>query len=218
MNNLVILGAGGFAREVAFLIADVNRLKPEWNLLGFLDVEAASVGTKVGPYSVVGTDDFLEAYSGELHVVIGIGIPQTIRRLAEQVRSAKHLRFPNLIHPSVIMDRERVSFGQGNIACAGTIFTTDIEIGSFNIINLGCTIGHDCQIGSYNVINPGTNISGGVTIADACLLGTGATILQYKKIADAAIVGAGSVVMQNVGPGLTVLGLPAKPLQKLSNT
>jgi sugar O-acyltransferase (sialic acid O-acetyltransferase NeuD family) len=214
MKDLVIVGAGGFAREVAFLVGEINRAKLEWNLLGFLDLDPAKTGSEVGPYSIVGTDQFLEDHSRELHVVIGIGTPQIIRRVAEQVRLLEHLRFPNLIHPTVIMDVGRVRFNQGNIVCAGNIFTTDIEIGSFNIINLNCTIGHDICIGNYNVMNPGTNLSGGVVIGDACLLGTGATILQYKKIADSAIVGAGAVVTKDVDAGITVVGSPAKPLTR----
>ncbi|MCC7573091.1 MAG: transferase, partial [Candidatus Methanofastidiosum sp.] len=37
MKPLIIIGAGGFGREVAWLVNDINKQKREWELLGFLD-------------------------------------------------------------------------------------------------------------------------------------------------------------------------------------
>ena len=212
MRDLVIIGAGGFAREVAFLVADINRATPEWNLLGYIDREAGNVGTQLGPYAVIGTEDYLRGSDREIFAVIGVGDPQIIARVAGRLKEMPNVRFPNLIHPSVISDAERIHYGQGNIVCAGNILTTEITIGSFNIFNLSCTFGHDDRIGDCNVINPGVNVSGGVVIEDRCLLGTGATILQNKRIGAEATVGAGAVVAKDVAPGLTVVGVPAKPI------
>ena len=69
----------------------------------------------------------------------------------------------------MVGDWEQIKIGEGNIICAGNIFTTDIEIGSFNVFNLDCTVGHDTVIGSYNIINPSVNISGGVKITKEIL-------------------------------------------------
>ena len=212
MRDLVIIGAGGFAREVAFLVADINRVMPEWNLLGYIDREIAEVGRQLGQYSIIGTEAYLADYGTDLHVVIGIGDPQIISRVADRLKLHSHLQFPNLVHPSLIGDRDRITFGEGNIVCAGNIFTTDIMIGSFNIFNLSCTFGHDLTIGNCNVINPGVNVSGGVAIEDRCLVGTGATILQNRRIGKEAVVGAGAVVAKDVAPGTTVVGIPAKPI------
>ncbi len=214
MRDLVIIGAGGFAREVAFLVADINRVQPEWNLLGYVDREANKVGVQLGAYSIIDTEDYFEKSQKDVYAVIGIGAPDIISSVAERLKRFPHVKFPNLIHPSVIRDTERVSFGEGNIVCAGNIFTTDINVGSFNILNLSCTFGHDATIGDCNVINPGVNVSGGVVIEERCLLGTGATILQNRRISAGAIVGAGAVVAKDVEAGVTVVGIPAKPLGK----
>ena len=37
MKDLVIIGAGGFAREVAWLVEEINKEKPSWNLIGYID-------------------------------------------------------------------------------------------------------------------------------------------------------------------------------------
>jgi sugar O-acyltransferase (sialic acid O-acetyltransferase NeuD family) len=212
MQDLVIIGAGGFAREVAFLVEDLNRVTPEWRLLGFVDRDPANQSQALGAYSIVGTEDFIREYQGELNIVIGIGQPQVISRIVESLKDSEHVRFPSLIHPTVVMHSGRVQFGDGNIVCAGNIFTTDIKVGSYNILNLSCTFGHDDLIGDCNVINPGVNVSGGVIIEDRCLLGTGATILQNRRVGSEATVGAGALVSKDVPPGITVVGVPAKPL------
>lgn len=214
MNDIVILGAGGFAKEVAFLLDEINRgpERPAWNIVGFVDGTADSKGVENGKYSVVGDDDYLIGRGCETAAAMGVGDPALIRKLHAKFRAVDHIDFPNLIHPNVIMDRGRVRFGDGNIMCGGNVLTTDIAFGDCNVLNLSCTFGHDMVVGSYCVFNPGVNLSGGVTVEDGCLIGTGATVLQGLMIGAGAKVGAGAVVTKDVAPGQTVVGVPARPV------
>ena len=207
MKDIVIVGAGGFSKEVAFLIEDINKANLEWNLLGYVDEE---VGSMNGKYTVVGNDEWLLNYDKPLHVVIGIGSTKIISKISENLKSNTLLKFPNLIHPNVVLDEEGVKFGEGNIICAGNIFTTDIEIGSFNIINLNCTIGHDSLIGSNNIFNPNVNVSGGANIGTDCFFGTSSTILQYINIGDNTIIGANGLVIKDLTEPGVYVGVPVK--------
>jgi|SRR5689334_3553406 len=212
MQDIVIFGSGGLAREVAFLIDQINSASPQWNILGFVETDRERVGEQVGKYRVYCTEE--ELLDKTVAAAIGIGTPAVINKIASRFAEQSHISFPNLIHPSVIRDEPRVTLGRGNILCAGNIFTTDIEIGSFNFFNLNCTYGHDVRIADCCVFNPGINMSGGVEMGSRCLIGTGATILQYLKIGDEVTVGAGSVVTKDVAAGTTVVGVPAKPFNR----
>lgn len=216
MKDIVILGVGGQAKETAFLLEDINRAfnEPEWKMLGYIDIDKEKKGTYNGKYTVIGDEDYLIGYGDSIYVVIGIGWPDIIGKIHNKFRHYEHIRFPNLIHPDVVMDDERVHIGEGNLICAGSVLTTDITIGYCNIFNRCGTYGHDAVIGSYCVFNPGVIVSGGVVVEDGCLLGAGANILQNLTIGKGATIGAGAVVTKNVPAGVTVTGVPAELLSR----
>jgi sugar O-acyltransferase (sialic acid O-acetyltransferase NeuD family) len=210
MKNIVIIGSGGLAKEVAFLIDEVNKQKKEWNLLGYIDNE---IGKQNGKYSVFQNDEWLKQTSKEINIVFGIGSPLLIEKLSTLFSKNENLSFPNIIHPNVIADWNRIKIGEGNIICASNTFTTDIEIGNFNIFNLDCTLGHDSLVGNYNVINPSVNISGGVDIGDNNLIGTSATILQFLNINNDVIIGANSLINKSINEKGVYVGVPAKRIK-----
>jgi sugar O-acyltransferase (sialic acid O-acetyltransferase NeuD family) len=214
MKDIVIVGTGGFAREVAFLLEEINRHERTWSLRGFISPTDELVGSTVGRYPVVGTDGWLRSLKEPLDVVVGIGDPKVIGKVATTLQANNHLHFPNLIHPTAVGDWERIQLGQGNLITAASIFTTDIVVGSFNVFNLNVTVGHDASIGDYNVLNPTVNISGAVKMGDRILVGTGAQILQQLKIASDSIIGAGAVVSKSILEPGTYVGIPAKKLEK----
>ncbi len=211
MEDIVIIGAGGFAREVAFLIEEINKDTLTYNLLGFVDKTSDSVDQAVGKHKIIGDDEWL--IDKKMSAVLGTGSPQINSRIITKFGELGNIKFPNIIHPDTIWDKDKIKMQRGNIVCAGNIFTTDIEIGSFNIFNLSSTYGHDVRIQDASVFSPGSNISGAVTIGTGCLIGTGAKILPHISIGDGATVGAGAVVIEDVDENCIVVGVPAKPMK-----
>jgi len=209
-REIIILGAGGLAREVALLIEDINRKGEVWKLLGYVDKEPDRVGTMVGKYPIMGTESEISGWTGD--AVIAVGNPAQVQGIRAKIRSYPGLTFPNLIHPSVVWDPASTSIGEGNVICAGAVLTVDIKIGSFNILNINSSYGHDVVIGDCCVISPAVAVGGGVEVGTGCLLGMGSQIYQYRSIGPGATVAMGSAVVSDVAANTTVIGVPARRL------
>jgi sugar O-acyltransferase (sialic acid O-acetyltransferase NeuD family) len=220
---VVIFGSGGISRETLHIIEETNSFNKVkvFDFLGFVESEENKMGQEVTKgYKIISCDNsFLELAKMYkiLGVVIPLGTPKIKKVIYEKLKKIENVVFPNIIHPNVTLDKQTVNLGIGNIIASGTRLTNDIVIGNFNLINLNCTVGHDTNIGNYNVINPLASISGSVEIGECCLIGTGANILQQLNIQDYSTIGAGSVVTKDVMLNETVVGIPAKRLEKRLN-
>jgi sugar O-acyltransferase (sialic acid O-acetyltransferase NeuD family) len=208
MKRIVIVGAGGFGREVEMLIEQINAVSHEWELLGFID-DGVAAGTRVGFSEVLGpVAELMELEN--LYVVLAIGNPFAKAEIISLI--PHHVHYAILIHPNVLIGK-RVEIGEGSIICAGTIITTDIKIGQHVILNLGCTVGHDTEIGDFCSFMPSINISGEVVIENSVYVGTGAKIINQLSIGAETIIGAGAVVSKSLPARCTAVGIPAKPIK-----
>jgi len=208
-RNLVILGAGGFAREVAWLVADINQAQPKtWNLIGFWGHGTERIGQLLNGVPVISPDN-VRQYLPNLYAVAAIGDPKIKERAVHEAESIR-CQFATLIHPTVKYDRSTVKIGPGSIICAGNVLTVNIIVSAHVIINLDCTVGHDTIIEDYVTISPGCHLSGYTTIRRCAFLGTGAVTIEKCEIGAGSIIGAGAVVVRNIPPGVTAVGVPAK--------
>lgn len=212
MKRIAILGAGGQAREVAWLIRDINREHPTYEFLGYIVNDVSRLSAHDCHEHLLGDESWLQANRHKIDcLAIGIGTPAIRCKVADTLTDQfPDLEWPALIHPRSVVDRETCTFHSGVLLCAGAICTTNITFGPFALINFGCTVGHEAQIGRGCVVNPGANISGGVVLENGVLIGTGAQILQYLRVGARATVGAGAVVVADVAAESMVLGVPAK--------
>jgi len=211
MKEIVIVGAGGFGREVKTLIDDINKVNPTYEFKGYYD-DGIKKGTLINGFEVLGEVSELNNVSSTLSVVIALGTPNIKRKVINQL-SNPHLNYPTLIHPSVICSDDFVLIGKGCIICAGNILTCNIEVQDFVILNLMCTVGHDTFIKNYASIMPSVNISGEVTIQESVYIGTGAKIVNQVEIGENSVVGAGAVVSKSLPPNCTAVGIPAKVIK-----
>ncbi len=211
MKDILIFGAGGFGREVQWLIERINQEKPIWHIEGYLD-DGMEPGTVINGYPVLGGMDKLKEYKDATAVVCAIGSAMLRRRIITEIKKAGRFIFPNLIDPGVKMS-PFITMGEGNIICAGNILTVNIIIDDFVIINLSCTVGHDAVLGSFTTVYPGVNISGCTRIETGAEIGTGSKIIQGMTIGENAVIGAGAVVIHNIPAECTAVGVPAHPVK-----
>lgn len=214
MNRIVIVGAGGFAREILTLIRDVNEATPEtWDFVGFLAADPPDPGMLQridAAYLGSDTDERVLANLQDCCVVVAIGAGSTRRHVVARMISYD-LPLATLVHPTAVIG-EDVELGPGSVVCAGSILTTNIRLGVGVAIDRSVNVGHDCVVGDFVTLAPGSVLSGNVTLAEEVYVGSNSCTIQGVSIARAATVGAGAVVTRDIGEGLTVIGAPARPI------
>lgn len=216
-ERLVVVGAGGFGREVIDLIEAVNRAAedPVWDMLGVVDDEPSAENLerlkRRGVQILGGIDEYLASATPSSYL-IGIGSPQVRKRVAHRFDAAGHVA-ATMIHPTAVRG-SGVAIGPGSIICAGVSLTTNIHIGRHVHLNPGVTVGHDTVVGEHVSINPHASISGDCRIEELVLVGVAGVVLNGLTVGSAAVVGGSACVVQDVEPGATVVGVPARPIAR----
>jgi sugar O-acyltransferase (sialic acid O-acetyltransferase NeuD family) len=202
-EKIVIIGGGGFGREVFALIN-----KELFEVAGFIDNSIDSDGELPAP--VLGDDSIIPHLKSRQisNVCIAIGNMQVRRKLFDIVRKAG-LSLPSVIHKSATV-LTSIPTGEGIIVYPAVVVMNDCSIGDGVLLNSGVTLGHDVSIGDFSNINPGANLAGRVQIGQNSMIGIGASIRENICIGNRVIVGAGSVVINDIPDDTIVYGVPAK--------
>ena len=212
MKRIAVFGAGGFGKEVAMLIEQINASVPAWHMVGFFD-DGIPKGAVVNGYTCLGGVADVNQLQESTGLVLAIGNPAIKKKIDEQLQNPA-IYYPVLVHPNVQMgDRRYMDMGEGTIITAGNLLTVNIKLGRHVILNLACTVGHDAVLEDYVSVMPGVNISGGVAIREGVYIGTGAKIINHLEIGSHTIVGAGAVVINSLPGSCTAVGVPAKPIK-----
>lgn len=213
MENIVILGAGGFGRDTKTIIDAVNAHNKQYKILGYYD-DGKAPNSFINDLPVLGNFKDLLNTKQPLNVAIAIANPKIREFLAKQLMQNSCLSFPNLIHPNNLPLADRTVLGIGNIICNLVGISCNINFENFIIINTLCSVGHDCKVKDFVSLMPGVNISGDVTLHKNVYVGVGATVINQVSVGANTIVGAGAVVVSSIPENVTVVGVPAKALNK----
>lgn len=201
MKDLVIVGAGGHAREVHQSMLAINRVSPTWNFLGFIDDFARS--TEVAGCPVLGGMAWLRGKT--CYMVVAIGSPAVRRRVVNELLLQESAEFATLIHPSAQVGNS-VVLEPGCMVSAGAILTADVKIGRHVIVNTGAVVSHDCQIADFCTIAPMSCLCGAVRLGEGAELGASVTIIPGVSLGKWSMAGAGTTVIRNVPDNETVVG------------
>ena len=212
MRDLVIVGAGGFARETA-----AAAIHP-WRILGFLDDDPALHGTTRSGFRILGPTA-MAAEMPHAKVVVCVGNPANYRarkRIVERLGLPDD-RYATVVHPTVQVGAGCV-VGPGSVLLAGTVLTADVVVGSHAAIMPQVVLTHDDVIGDHVTIASGVRLGGGAVLSEGAYVGAGALVREGVTVGAWSQIGMGSVVLRDVPPEEIWVGNPARKLRDAALT
>ena len=209
MKNIIIVGAGGFGRELLQWIKDINKVKHTWEIKGFIDDKLDSLNGYECDYKVIGRIiDWVPA--DDEVFALAIANPKIKEKVVGELKQ-KGAIFVDIIHPTAeICDFSE--HGEGLVMYPHSMLCPNCKVGDY--VTLLCSgIPHDAIIEDFVTISCHCGLTRGIHIGKRAYLADHASILPEKTIGDDAYVGMGSVVVRNVPTGKKVFGNPAKIIE-----
>ena len=203
--RLILVGASGFAEETA----DICRMAGV-EVVAWIEGLDPSLADATHDPPILWVDD-QGRFEPNLPILPAIGSVARmgiVRRLVGEGR-----QLATLIHPSAVVSPSAV-IEPGCVVSPLVVVGAWSRIGEGTVLNRGALVGHHTQIGRYSVLGPGANVAGKVTLGEQVYVGAGAVVRDHLRIGDRAVVGMGAVAVKDVPADVTVVGVPAAPLQR----
>lgn len=212
---LVLLGAGGTAREVVDLVAALSRHEPpRYRIVAGLDDRGDAARGGLGSIPVEGPLRMARDYPADTWFVDTLGSSRNYRGRPGVIGALgiPDSRFATLLHPSAVVSAS-ARIGAGSLIFAHATIGAGATLGAHVSVLPHCSISHDAEVGDWSLLATGAIVSGAARVGQCCYLGAGAVLIERSRVGDAALVGMGSVVLTEVAAGTVVAGNPARVLR-----
>ncbi len=207
LPQLLIIGAGGFGREMLAWARQSVQFGRDWTIKGFIDDNLKALDGKKTPAAVLGTIKDHQPAADEVFIC-AMGIPK-VKRICCELLAGRGAQFTKLFHRTAVLG-DNVELDDGVILCPYSVVSANNRLGRGVAVNLHSSIDHDACVGDWSQVNCHCDVTGGVQIGREVFIGSSVAIIPGVKVGDGAYLGAGAVVLRDVLPGVTVFGVPAR--------
>lgn len=209
MKNLIIIGAGGFGREIYHLAISTAEYNSEYVIKGYIDDNILALDRFDNYPKIISTIKDYTIEPDDVFICAIGNMDQKSNIVKKMVTQGAE--FINLIHPSARI-YSNTELGKGIIICDNSTISCDCKISDFVSIHPSVCVGHDVTIGKYSSLYSFAFIAGNVTINDSVNVFPRASILPNITIGERSSIGSCSLVIKNVQAGVSVFGIPAKTI------
>lgn len=210
LPKLVIVGAGGFGREMIAWARQSVQFEREWTLKGLVDDNLDALQGKGAKAPLLGTIRDHQPAADEVFIC-AIGVP-AIKKRCSELLLGRQARFTTLIHRSAVVG-DNVEMADGVILCPYAVVSANNRLGRGVAINLHSSVDHDACVDDWSQVNCHCDLTGAVQIGREVFIGSSVSIIPGVKVGDGAYIGAGSVVLRDVPPGAKVFGVPGRQIE-----
>ena len=208
-ERVVIIGAGGHAREVVEILRHQSRGGAGPRVVGFVVDDPPAHGAEVSGLPILGDWSWFEgADRGGLAVICAVGLPQLRKRMIGRAK-AEGLPFASALSPLAYLSRE-AELGEGVMIFPHSFVSAGGSVGDHAVLNVGATVSHDARVGAYATLGPGARLAGGASAGEGCYLGINSSVIERVSVGAWATVGGGACVTRDLPENVTAVGLPAR--------
>lgn len=210
MLDIIIVGAGGFGREVYHWTKDAFP-KDEYRVKGFLDDSPdplTGFGMDVGILGSLNSAQKAYRIQKRDRFVFAIGDIDSKKQAISTLKK-RGAQFLTLIHPTTAI-ASTAKIGEGVIICPFVTVSDHARVEDFAMLNFYASCGHDSIVGKYGILSPYATLNGFAVLEDEVFMGTHSTVTAKVRIGRGSKISANSVAMRDAPPHSFVYGVPGK--------
>lgn len=207
LRKLVIIGAGGFGREMLAWAEQSVQIGREWEIKGFIDDNLNALDGKSPRAPLLGRiSDYSPA--PEDVFICALGVPEFKKRCSESIARRGGI-FTQLFHRTAVVGHN-VELADGVVLCPFAVVSANNRLGRCVALNLHATVDHDANVGDWSQINCHCDLTAAVDVGREVFMGSRVSVIPNVRIGDGAYIGAGGVVLRDVPAGWRMAGAPAR--------
>lgn len=205
--DIVVIGGGGFAKEVIQYVLDgIEAGRIDGALSGVLsrDRPEPDILDRVPWLGLEGD----HAFTPGQRAILALGDGRLRLRIAAGLEAAG-VEFLTLVHPTAYVAPTAV-LGPGCVLAPFAFVGPMAQLGRHVVLNTYASIGHDAQAGAGTTLSPYACINGGARLGEGVFLGSQAVVTPGVSVGDISKVAAGATVTSDAPAGSLLVGNPAR--------